>query len=59
MITMTIFFFLNLIKLTISSIPIYNCYGLISNDKNFNGLVNFIFKKFYLLKRIILEELII
>ena len=56
---MAIYFFLNLINFTISSIPIYNCYGLISNDKTFNGLVNFIFIKFYLLKRAILKELII
>ena len=32
-----------IIKLSFSSIPIYNCYAEIANSKNYNGLVSFLY----------------
>ena len=53
-----IFILTNVAKFTLSTIPIYNCYGLITNNKNYNGLVNF-FKILINFLRAILKELII
>ena len=33
----------NIITYRLSSIPIYNCYAKITNSKNYNGLVSFLY----------------